>query len=275
MQSKIKTDGYVLLIPPEDILPNRSQPRKTFDPDALESLAESIRQNGVLQPLLVRRRANGLFELVAGERRLRAAGLIGLRQVPCILVDVTDEKSAVYALLENVQRKDLGFFEEAEALIRIMLQFGLTQDDIARMLGKAPSTVSNKLRLLRLPEDVRREITRTGLTERHARALLKLEKGDDMRKAICAIVHAHMNVAQTDLYIESLLKPPEPKRKPPIKLFKDVRIFVNTINHAIETMRHAGIAADSTQQETDDYIEYRIRIPKAAAQTVQNRRTRT
>ena len=271
MQNKIKTNGYVLLIPPQDILPNRSQPRTVFDTDALEGLAESIRQNGVLQPLLVRHRANGLFELVAGERRLRAAKLIGMQRVPCILTDVSDEESAVYALLENIQRKDLGFFEEAQALFRIMMQYGLSQEDIARMLGKAPSTVSNKLRLLRLPEDVRDRITCTGLTERHARALLKLPTGDDMRKAIAAIERGHMNVAQTDLYIDSLLKQPEPKRKPPIKLFKDVRIFVNTINHAIDTMRHAGIAADAKRQETDDYIEYHIRIPKSAAQAQSGR----
>ena len=275
MQSKIKTNGYVLLIPPQDILPNRSQPRTLFDTDALEGLAESIRQNGVLQPLLVRHRANGLFELVAGERRLRAAKLIGMQRVPCILTDVSDEQSAVYALLENIQRKDLGFFEEAQALFRIMMQYGLSQEDIARMLGRAPSTVSNKLRLLRLPEDVRDRITRSGLTERHARALLKLPTGDDMRKAIAAIERGHMNVAQTDLYIDSLLKQPEPKRKPPIKLFKDVRIFVNTINHAIDTMRHAGIAADAKRQETDDYIEYHIRIPKSSAQTQSNRTART
>lgn len=275
MQSKIKTDGYVLLIPPEDILPNRNQPRRSFDADALEGLAESIRQNGVLQPLLVRRKANGLFELVAGERRLRAARIVGLQRVPCIVLDVTDEKSAVYALLENVQRKDLGFFEEAQALFQIMLQFGLTQEDVSRMLGKAPSTVSNKLRLLRLPEDVRHEIVRVGLTERHARALLKLGTSDDMRKAIKAIAHAHMNVAQTDVYIESLLKKPEPKRKPPIKLFKDVRIFVNTINHAIDTMRHAGIAADAERLDTDEYIEYHIRIPKKADQTVRLTQGRT
>lgn len=275
MQSKIKTNGYVLLIPPQDILPNRSQPRLVFDTDALEGLAESIRQNGVLQPLLVRHRSNGLFELVAGERRLRAAKLIGLQRVPCILTDVTDEQSAVYALLENIQRKDLSFFEEAQALFQIMMQYGLAQEDIARMLGRAPSTISNKLRLLRLPEDVRDRIMRTGLTERHARALLKLPTGDDMRKAIVAIERGHMNVAQTDLYIESLLKQPEPKRKAPIKLFKDVRIFVNTINHAIETMRHAGIAADAKRQETDDYIEYHIRIPKNAAQNQSTRTART
>ena len=127
MPSKIKTAGHVLLIPQEDILPNRSQPRSRFDPDALEELAESIRQNGVLQPLIVRRSENGTYELIAGERRLRAARIVGVRRLPCIVMDVSDERSAVFALLENMQRQDLGFFEEAEALSRIMLQRGAQQ----------------------------------------------------------------------------------------------------------------------------------------------------
>ncbi|MBQ7543031.1 MAG: ParB/RepB/Spo0J family partition protein [Clostridia bacterium] len=273
MQSRIKTGGHVLLIPPEDILPNRSQPRRQFDADALESLAESIRQNGVLQPLTVRRMANGMFELVAGERRLRAAKLVGIQRVPCILIDVSDEHSAVYALLENVQRQNLGFFEEAQALFRIMLQFGLSQEDVAQRLGKAPSTISNKLRLLRLPEDVREEIVRTGLTERHARALLRLETVDTMRKALSVIVHGRMNVTQAEKYIEKLLEKPKPVQKPAIKLFKDVRLFVNTLDHAVETMRRAGIRADAVKQETDDYIEYRVRIPKSAAYSVRKSRS--
>jgi ParB family chromosome partitioning protein len=273
MQSKIKTAGHVLLIPQEDILPNRSQPRRQFDADALEGLAESIRQNGVLQPLIVRRMANGLYELIAGERRLRAARLVDVRRLPCIVMDVTDERSAVFALLENVQRQDLGFFEEAEALSRIMLQYDMTQEEVAARIGKAPSTISNKLRLLRLPEDVRREIVRMGLTERHARALLKLDIAESMRQALTQIVRAHMNVAQTDAYIAQLLQPPEPPHKQPLKLFKDVRLFVNTLNHAVDTMRRAGIAADAVKTETDDYIEYVVRIPKTAAHIVQKNRS--
>ncbi len=266
MQSKIKTAGHVLLIPQEDILPNRSQPRRQFDTDALEGLAQSIRQNGVLQPLIVRRLTNGSYELIAGERRLRAARIVGVRRLPCIVMDVSEERSAVFALLENVQREDLGFFEEAEALCQIMLQYDLTQEDLAARLGKAPSTVSNKIRLLRLPEDVRREIVRMDLTERHARALLRLDTADAMRQAITQIVHSHMNAAQTDAYISQLLKPTEPPRKQPLRLFKDVRLFVNTLDHAVDTMRHAGIAADAVKNETDDYIEYIVRIPKTAAQ---------
>lgn len=271
MQSKIKTAGHVLLIPQEDILPNRSQPRSRFDPDALEELAESIRQNGVLQPLIVRRSENGTYELIAGERRLRAARIVGVRRLPCIVMDVSDERSAVFALLENMQRQDLGFFEEAEALSRIMLQYDLSQEEVAARLGKAPSTISNKLRLLRLPEDVRHEIVRMDLTERHARALLRLDTAESMRQALSQIIRAHMNVAQTDAYICGLLCPPEPPRKPPLKLFKDVRLFVNTLNHAVDTMRRAGIDADAVKTETEEYIEYVVRIPKKTAQTVQRR----
>lgn len=273
MQSKIKTAGHVLLIPQEDILPNRSQPRKQFDADALEGLAESIRQNGVLQPLTVRRMTNGMYELIAGERRLRAARLVGVRRLPCIVMDVSDEGSAVFALLENMQRQDLGFFEEAEALSRIMLQYDLTQEQVAARIGKGPSTISNKLRLLRLPEDVRREIIRMDLTERHARALLKLDTAEDMRQALTQIVRAHMNVAQTDAYIAQLLHPPEPPHRQPLILFKDVRLFVNTLSHAVETMRRAGIAAEAVKTETDDMIEYVVRIPKNAAHTVRRSRS--
>lgn len=266
MQSKIKTAGHILLIPQEDILPNRSQPRRRFDSDALEELAESIRQNGVLQPLIVRRNENGSFELIAGERRLRAARIVGIRRMPCVVMDVSDEKSAVFALLENVQRQDLGFFEEAEAISRIMQQYDLSQEELAARIGKAPSTVSNKLRLLRLPEDVRREIVRMDLTERHARALLRLDTADCMRRALTQIVASHMTVAQTDAYISSLLKPAEKPRKQPLILFKDVRVFVNTLTHAVDTMRRAGIEADAVKTETEDHIEFVVRIPKKAAQ---------
>jgi len=272
MQNKIKTAGHVLLIPQEDILPNRSQPRRQFDADALEGLAESIRQNGVLQPLIVRRMINGTYELIAGERRLRAARLAGIRRVPCIVMDVSDERSAVFALLENMQRQDLGFFEEAEALSRIMQQYDLTQEDIAVRIGKAPSTISNKLRLLRLPEDVRHIIIRSNLTERHARALLKLDSADSIRQALAQIIRANMNVAQTDAYITQLLQPPEPPHRQPLILFKDVRLFVNTLTHAVDTMRRAGIEVEAVKTETEDTIEYVVRIPKTAAHTVRKTR---
>ena len=267
MQGKIKSAGHVLLIPQEKIRPNRSQPRTQFDADSLEGLAQSIRQNGVLQPLIVRRLPDGSYELIAGERRLRAARIVGVRCLPCMVMDVSDECSAVFALLENVQRQDLGCFEEAEAILQLIRQFDLTQDVVAARLGKSPSTISNKLRLLRLPEDIRQEIIRVNLTERHARALLRLDTAERMRQALTQITQRHLSAAQTDAYISKLLQPPKPQRKEPLKLFKDVRLFVNTLNHAVDTMRRAGIAADAVKTETGDYIEYVVRIPKSGAQT--------
>lgn len=266
--SKPKIGGQIFLIPHEDILPNKHQPRKRFDCDELEGLAESIRKNGILQPLTVRRLENGQYELIAGERRLRAARIVGLSKIPCILMDISDEHSAVFALLENLQRRDLGFFEESEALANVMYAFGLSQEELASRLGKASSTISNKLRLLKLPDDLRFEIAKANLTERHARALLKLENEAQMRRALSIIIERRLNVAETDKLVTQMLERGITPKKPPLKLFKDVRIFVNTLNHAVETMRRSGIDADSVKTETEEYIEYVVRIPKNTGYTI-------
>jgi len=266
--NKPKIGGQILLIPHEDIIPNRNQPRKRFDCDELEGLAESIRKNGILQPLTVRQLENGQFELIAGERRLRAARIVGLAKVPCIIMDISDENSAVFALIENLQRKDLGFFEESEALANVMYAYNLSQDELASKLGKAPSTVSNKLRLLKIPDDLRFQIAKANLTERHARALLKLENEAQMKRALSIIIERRLNVAETDKLITQILERGITQRKAPIKLFKDVRIFVNTLNHALETMQRSGIDADSVKTETEEYIEYVVRIPKNTGYTI-------
>ena len=271
--NKPKIGGQILLIPHEDILPNKHQPRKRFDCDELEGLAESIRKNGILQPLTVRQLESGKFELIAGERRLRAARIVGLSKVPCILMDINDEVSAVFALIENLQRKDLSFFEESEALANVMYAFDMSQDELSSKLGKAPSTVSNKLRLLRIPDDLRFEISKSNLTERHARALLKLETEAQMRRALSIIIERHLNVAETDKLIIQMLEKGITQRKAPIKLFKDVRIFINTLNHAVETMQRSGIDADSVKTETEEYIEYVVRIPKNTGYTIRAKKT--
>lgn len=268
MLSKQKSGGQILLIPHEDIHPNRNQPRKRFDCDELEGLAESIRQNGIIQPLIVRSLENGQYELIAGERRLRAARIVGVARIPCVVMQISDEKSAVLALLENVQRQNLGFFEESEALIHIMRLYCLSQEELAAKLGKAPSTISNKLRLLKLPPDVRLEISKANLTERHARALLKLENEAQMRRALSIIIERRLNVAETDKLVDQMLQNGIKPRKPPLKLFKDVRLFVNTLNHAVDTMRRAGIEADSVKSETEEYIEYVVRIPKSSGYVI-------
>ncbi len=260
---KYKIGGQIILIPQEEIYPNPNQPRRRFDFDELEGLAQSIRQNGIIQPIAVRVNSRGEYELISGERRLRASRLVGITQVPCIIMEASDEKSALFALLENVQRSDLDFFEEAVAIEKLLTDYGMTRDEICKKLGKAPPTISNKLRLLRLPEEIRMRITQENLTERHARAMLKLTSVNQMERAMSIIAEKRLNVAETERLVSQILTNDSRHRQPTVKLFKDVRIFVNTLNHAVDTMRRAGIEADSAKSETDEYIEYIVRIPKS------------
>ncbi len=248
----------------EKLLPNPYQPRKQFKSEDLLSLAESIKENGILQPLLARRINNSdYYEIIAGERRLRAAILANLATVPCLIVDCDYEESAVYSIIENIQRSDLSFFEEAQAISQMQNHFGMTQEQIAKRLGKSQSALSNKLSLLKLPADVRYFIEKEGLTERHARALLKLESEKQMWTALNLIKDKGWNVQQTEEYINSVTnKAVKPHKNNIVKIFKDVRIFVNTVNKAINTMKEAGIPAESNKTETDDYIEFFVRIPK-------------
>lgn len=257
---KLRTAGQVLLIPSELIYPNPNQPRKSFNQEELVNLAISIRMNGILQPLTVRKVDKG-YELVAGERRLRASRLAGLVCVPCIVVDINTLKSAVFSLIENLQRQNLNYFEEATAIDKLMKDFEISQEDAARRLGKAPSTVSNKLRLLSLPEDVRTLLIEKGLSERHARALLKLEEKDIM-PCLKTVIERKLNVSQTEKYIEELLRNEDkPKRQTKI-MFSDVKIFLNTIDNALDTMNRAGIKAEIKREDTGDCYRYLIEIPK-------------
>lgn len=253
----------IIQIPTEKLLPNPYQPRKQFKSDEMLSLSESIKENGVLQPLLCRQINNSdYYEVVAGERRLRASILANCQTVPCVIIDCDYESSAVFSILENIQRSDLDFFEEAQAISQLINHFGMTQEEIGKKLGKSQSSLSNKLRLLKLPVDVRYFIEKEGLTERHARALLRLDKEKDMWTTLKIIKDRHLNVEQTETYIDSITeKKAKPKRNV-VRIFKDVRIFVNTFNKAIQTMKDAGIDAESDKTETDDYIEFRVRIPK-------------
>ena len=257
-----KVGGQILLIETDALRANPNQPREVFDAAELDSLAKSIRLNGIIQPIAVRINSNGEYEVISGERRLRAAKTVGMNSIPCILMDATDEKSALFALIENMQRSNLGFFEEAAAIERLESVYCLSRDEISKKLGKSPAAVSNKLRLLRLSADTRQDITCAGLTERHARALLRLETDEQIRKALSTIIKNKLNVAQSEKLIESMLSKRKSKKRSPVKLFKDIRLFVNTLNHAVETMRHSGIDADAVKTETENYIEYTVRIPK-------------
>ncbi|MBR6391688.1 MAG: ParB/RepB/Spo0J family partition protein [Eubacterium sp.] len=248
----------------EKLLPNPYQPRRRFESEDMLSLADSIKENGVLQPLLIRRINNSdYFEVIAGERRLRASILAGLEKVPCIEVDCGYEESAVFSILENIQRCDLSFFEEAAAIGQLIDHFGMTQSECAKRLGKSQSALSNKLRLLKLPVDVRYFIEKEGLTERHARALLKLESEKDIWAALNIIKEKRLNVEQTEKLIESLTDNTVKPKRNTVKIFRDVRIFINTVNRAIETMKASGINAETDKTETDDYIEFRVKIPKS------------
>ena len=271
--AKYKIGGQIILIPQEDIYPNPNQPRSRFDFDELEGLAQSIRQNGIIQPIAVRVNASGNYELISGERRLRASRLVGISLIPCIIMEASDEKSALFALIENMQRSDLGFFEEASAIEKLIVDFNMSRDDVCRKLGKAAPTISNKLRLLKLPEDVRLKITQEGLTERHARALLRLPTRAQLDRALSIISDKRLNVAESEKLIDQMLSADKSSKKPTVKLFKDVRIFVNTLNHAVDTMRRAGIEADSAKSETDEYIEYIVRIPKIRSCVIRTKRS--
>ena len=248
-----KTDRrQVLDIPVREIRPNPGQPRRDFDRQGLEELSRSIASVGVLQPLSVRRTVTG-WELVAGERRLRAAQLAGLATVPCLPVEAD----------ENLQRRDLDVWEEAEALRKLIEQFHLSQEEAARRVGKSQSAVANKLRLLKLPPDVIAELRANRLTERHARALLRLEDPERQRAALAHILKARLNVAKTEEYIDRLCKQAEkPRTASPIYRIKDVRLFLNTIKRGLAVMQSAGVAARCGREETDSEITLTIHIPK-------------
>lgn len=259
--SKGKVVNKVVLIPVSEIVSNPAQPRTLFDIDELNSLAESIRENGILQPLTVRINAHAQYELIAGERRLKAAQIAELTEVPCIVVETDARQSAVLALLENIQRQDLNFFEEARAISNLIVEWNVTQEEASRRLGKAQSTVANKLRLLKLTDQQQVKILDAGLTERHARAILKINDPIMTEKVIYYVAAKHLNVKQTEEYIESILKEEQKSRRNYIHVIKDVRLFLNTINKAIETMQNAGVPAKAEKREQEDCIEYIVRIP--------------
>ena len=260
INEKPRTAGQVLLIPNDQIYPNPNQPRQVFDQEELVNLAISIRMNGILQPITVRQTDKG-YELVSGERRLRASRLAGLISIPCIVVDVNNMKSAVFALIENLQRQNLNYFEEAIAIERLMNEYGISQEDAARRLGKAPSTVSNKLRLLSLPEKARICLMENGLTERHARALLKLDK-DEVMDILDKIIERKLNVTQTEELVEDIVSKKDLPKRQTKRMFSDVKIFLNTINSAVDTMKKSGIGADIKREDTGESYIYRIEIPK-------------
>ena len=248
--------GRVMFLPARSIRPNPAQPRSVFREDALEELADSIRQHGILQPLSVRRVSAG-YELIAGERRLRAARMVGLGEIPCIVMNMDDKESGLAAMVENLQRQDLDFVEEAKGISRIMSDWAMSQEQAARMLGKSQSAIANKLRLLRHSDRVLDALRTCGLTERHGRALLKLEQEDMKLSAIEEIVRQGMSVARTERYIQELL---EGQQKSTQRV--NVGAFLNSLNQSLAKIQLAGISAVSERRETEDEIVLTITIPK-------------
>ena len=261
-KEKKESGTRVIQLQVSQISPNPHQPRTDFDYGDITSLAESICQNGILQPLSVRKTESG-YELVAGERRLRAAKLLQMKCVPCIVLDITERTSAVLALVENIQRCDLSFFDEAKAIEKLITYYGMTQEDAAIKLGKAQSTIANKLRILKLTDEEKDIISKFNLTERHARALLRLGSKEERMQIIDKIIKYNYNVEKTEQAIDEYIGKVKEKEsyKKRSAVFRNVKIFVNTINRAVETMKAAGIEADSKKIQSENYIEYRVKIP--------------
>ena len=256
---KLKTymeTGRVVILPAKSIRPNPDQPRKIFREAALEELAESIRRHGILQPLSVRR-VGITYELIAGERRLRAGILAGLTEIPCIVMTMDEKESGMAALVENLQRQDLDFIEEARGISRLMSRWSMSQDQAARIIGKSQSSVANKLRILRHSDAVLEALREAELTERHARALLKLPTEEQKMRAILQIRRLNMSVSRTEQYIEQLLAQagtPVPRA--------NVSAFLNSLSQSLARIQLSGIPAVSERRETDRQIVLTITIPK-------------
>ena len=256
---KIRTymeTGRVIFLPAKNIRPNPSQPRTLFREEALRELCDSIRHHGILQPLSVRRTPTG-YELIAGERRLRAGILAGLSEVPCIVMNMSDQESGMVALVENLQRQDLDFIEEARGIHLLMENWDMNQEQAARVLGKSQSAIANKLRLLRHSEPVLQALREAELSERHARALLKLSTQEEKLKAIEHIARMGLSVARTEQYIDDLLKA-EHNQPPRANLDQ----LLKNMNQALTKIQKCGIPAISERRETDSQIVLTITIPK-------------
>jgi ParB family chromosome partitioning protein len=257
----------VQALPIHLIVAGKYQPRQGFDQKALEELAESIQNHGLLQPIVVRRAAIG-YELIVGERRLRACKNLGWEVIPAIVRDVEDREAAELALIENVQRSDLHVFEVAEGYDRLLTEFELTQEELAKRLGISQANIANKIRLLKLPQEVREIISREMLSERHARSLLRLASVEDQLRVLEKIIADDLSVKQTEEFVTSLVDPrnagkkrdkPEKKRK---LIIKDLRLFTNSVKELTKTLESSGLKVQVDERESDDSYEIVVRVQK-------------
>ena len=256
---KLKTymeTGRVVFLPPKAIKSNPAQPRTVFREESLLELAESIRRHGILQPLSVRR-AGVSYELIAGERRLRAGQMAGLTEIPCIVMNMDDRESGLTALVENLQRQDLDFIEEAQGISFLMEKWSMSQEQVSRLIGKSQSGVANKLRILRHSPQVLAALREGGLTERHARALLKLREEPKKLEVIAAVVRQGMGVAQTERYIDQLLQQTAPRQDK-----ANLGAFLNHLSQSLTKIQKSGIPVVSERRETDSQIVFTITIAK-------------
>lgn len=253
-------------IPINSIRPNPYQPRKSFSQRALDELSQSIKSFGVIQPISVRRLNDESYELIAGERRLRASKQAEIEEIPAIIVDYRDTESAMIALVENLQREDLNFLEEAEGFSSLIYDHGLTQQELAEKLGKSQSTIANKLRLLKLPNDIKRTLIESDLTERHGRVLLKLPDDELRRQVLDKVINKNLNVSKTESYVEDMLNDlrnnEEIEYKQNIKSLINIRIYINTLKKAFKAIREYGINAEYKEVEEEEYVLINIKIPK-------------
>lgn len=260
-----KKNGFrsLVYLSPDKIIPNEAQPRKNFDEAALQSLCASIKQNGIIQPLCIRKSADGNYILISGERRLKAAKMAGLKRVPCIVSDADDRSAAVLAIIENIQREDLTCFEEADSIFKLISEWGLPRERVAEKLGMAQSTLSNKLRLLKLTPWQRERIVAARLTERHARALLRIDEDEKRDGVLLTVIAKGLNVSETEALISDTLKDKKQEQNSKKRMaVGDIRLFANTISNAVDTMRRSGVNATAEKSETERFIEYKILIPK-------------
>jgi ParB family chromosome partitioning protein len=265
-----KSSGSKILdIPLAQISRNPFQPRREFKDEEIKELARSIQQYGVIQPVIVRKFGNG-FQLIAGERRYRACKILGMGAIPAIMQEMDDAHAAAVSLIENLQRKELNYFEEAEAYARLINDFGMTQDEVAQRIGKSQSSVANKLRLLRLPKEVRRFIITDSITERHSRALLKLNSSEMQKEVLRMIYEKDLTVKETDQVVEKLRENNLPQESNQVNkgqqvslVIKDARIFLNTIKETVNRAKQVGLDMSISEKETETEYEIFIRLPKA------------
>lgn len=268
-QVKAKENQEIQQIEVSKILPNPNQPRKLFSEDGIIKLADSISQYGIIQPLTVRKSGEN-YELVAGERRLRASKELGYTHVPCVIIDINESKSAEISIIENLIREDLNIFEQAEAIESLIDTYGLTQEQIATKLSNSQSFVANKLRLLRYSGEEREIFLKNGLTERHARALLRVIDPVLRAKLLDKVVSERLNVSATESLVEGYINSKDTDVKTDIRTYKSINSFYSAINRAIDTIKSSGFDIKSRKIEGDDFTELTILVPKHSTESTIN-----